>query len=103
MHYQNSSAAYDPIHQYNSEFLVGILEVLMQYGTSSGRDWSPEAIGFSTIKASDSLKPFMEHVFLTKSASSSKLIPRIRLATQILSCQSPVRPENIQWLPDANI
>lgn len=60
MHYQNSPAAYNPVHQYNSEFLVGILEVLMQYGTSSGRDWSPEAIGFSSIKASDSLKPFME-------------------------------------------
>jgi hypothetical protein len=60
MHYQNSPTAYNPVHQYNSEFLVSILEVLMQYGTSSRRGWSPEAIGFSTIKASNSLKPFIE-------------------------------------------
>jgi hypothetical protein len=55
-----SQAAYNPVHQYNSEFLVGILEGRMQYGTSSGRGWSLEAIGFSSIKAFDSLKPFME-------------------------------------------
>ncbi|OBT39263.1 hypothetical protein VE00_10171 [Pseudogymnoascus sp. WSF 3629] len=101
MHYQSSPAEYDPQPQYNSEFLVGILEVLMQYGTSCGRGWSPEAMEFSLIQASDSLSPFMEHVFLTKSVSSSKLIPRVRLATQILSCQGS--SGGIQWLPDANL
>ncbi|OBT48437.1 hypothetical protein VE00_01408 [Pseudogymnoascus sp. WSF 3629] len=95
MHYQSSQDDYTPSHQYNSEFLVEMLEILMSYGTSSGRCWSPEAIEFSSIPASDSLFLFKNHVFLTKAVSSSKLVPRIRLATQILCCHSQRQPEEL--------
>ncbi|KFY03895.1 hypothetical protein V490_00061 [Pseudogymnoascus sp. VKM F-3557] len=93
MHYQSSENDYTPSYQYNSEFLVEMLEILTSYGTSSGICWSPEAIEFSSIPASDSLSPFKNHVFLTKAVSSSKLVPRIRLATQVLCCQSQRLPE----------
>ncbi|KFZ16723.1 hypothetical protein V501_02088 [Pseudogymnoascus sp. VKM F-4519 (FW-2642)] len=95
MHYHSSVDGYMPSHQYNSEFLVEMLEILMSYGTSSGRCWSPEAIEFSSIPASNSLSLFKNHVFLTKAVSPSKLIPRIRLATQILCCQSQRQPEEL--------
>lgn len=58
IHYQTLEDNYMPSHQYNSEFLVEMLEILMSYGTSSGRCWSPEAIEFSLIPASDSLSLF---------------------------------------------
>jgi hypothetical protein len=58
MHYQSPENNHAPSHQYNSEFLVEVLEVLTSYGTSSGRCWSPEAIEFSSIPASDSLSLF---------------------------------------------
>lgn len=58
MHYHGSVDGYMPSHQYNSEFLVEMLEILMSYGTSSGRCWSPEAIEFSSIPASNSLSLF---------------------------------------------
>ncbi|KFY31578.1 hypothetical protein V493_00986 [Pseudogymnoascus sp. VKM F-4281 (FW-2241)] len=95
MHYKNLQDDYTPSHQYNSEFLFDMLEILMSHGTSSGRCWSPEAIEFSSIPASDSLSLFKNHVFLTKAVSSSKLVPRIRMATQILCCQSQRQPEEL--------
>lgn len=58
MHYQSSENDYTPSYQYNSEFLVEMLEILTSYGTSSGICWSPEAIEFSSIPASDSLSQF---------------------------------------------
>ncbi|KFY02005.1 hypothetical protein V490_00688 [Pseudogymnoascus sp. VKM F-3557] len=93
MHYQSPENNLAPSHQYNSEFLVEVLEVLTSYGTSSGRCWSPEAIEFSSIPASDSLSLFKNHVFLTKAVSSSRLVPRVRLATQVMCCQSQRHPE----------
>ncbi|ELR08397.1 hypothetical protein VC83_03542 [Pseudogymnoascus destructans] len=95
VHYQSSRDDDMPSHQYNSEFLVEMLKILMSYGTSSGRCWSREAIEFSSIPASDSLSLFKNHVFLTKAMSSSKLVPRIHLATQILCCQSQRQPEEL--------
>ncbi|KFZ04248.1 hypothetical protein V502_10296 [Pseudogymnoascus sp. VKM F-4520 (FW-2644)] len=58
VHYQSLRDDDMPSHQYNSQFLVEMLKILMSYGTSSGRCWSREAIEFSSIPASDSLSLF---------------------------------------------
>jgi hypothetical protein len=49
----------------------------------------------STNAASVSKPDMLQHVFLTKAVSSSKLVPRIRLATQILCCHSQRQPEEL--------
>jgi hypothetical protein len=59
VHYQSSQEECFTDYQYNSEFLVKILEVLMSHGTSSDKGWSREALEFSSIPSSDSLMPFM--------------------------------------------
>ena len=59
MHYQSSQEQCITDHLYNSAFLAGILEALMSHGTLSNKDWSQEALQFSSIPASDSLEPFV--------------------------------------------
>lgn len=100
IHYQGLQEECIADHQYNSAFLAGILEVLMSHGTSSDKGWSREALEFSSLPSADSLEHYVQvslsvqpltssdlsqHVFLSKAVSPSRLIPRIRLATQMLS------------------
>jgi hypothetical protein len=59
VHYQSSREERIAHHQYSSAFLVTILEVLMEHGTSSDKGWSQEALEFSSIPSSDSLTPFI--------------------------------------------
>ncbi|PVH68474.1 hypothetical protein DL98DRAFT_599502 [Cadophora sp. DSE1049] len=65
----------------------------MSHGTASDKGWSQEALDFSTIPASDSLAPFTNHVFLSKAVSSSRLVPQVRVATQMLGWQPQVRAD----------
>jgi hypothetical protein len=99
IHYQHLQEECISDHQYSSAFLAGILEVLMSHGTSNDEGWSKEALEFSSLSSSDSMDQYVQvslsmqtlispdrskHAFLSKAVSSSRLVPRIRLATQML-------------------
>ena len=59
IHYQSSREERIAHHQCSSAFLVPLLEVLREHGTSSDKGWSQEALEFSSIPSSGSLTPFM--------------------------------------------
>ncbi|TVY85515.1 hypothetical protein LSUE1_G004894 [Lachnellula suecica] len=69
---------------HSMSFLNEILGFMMSQGISQATGWSKEALDFSSLSGSESLTPFLNHVFLTKAVSSSKLAPRIHLASQML-------------------
>lgn len=102
-HYQNSQdEIFDTRQQCNSAFISTILEILMPHEAPRDKPWSRDALEFAAIPQSDSLLPFIGHVFLGKAVSSSKLVPRIRLALQMRGCQSPICAVSTPYLSDGN-
>ncbi|KAH8800746.1 hypothetical protein F5884DRAFT_837992 [Xylogone sp. PMI_703] len=91
IHYQTNQQKCVANQQFYAAFLIEIIRILMDCCPSGENAWSQEALDFSLISTFTS---FTNHSFLNKAVVSSRLIPRIRRAIQMLGFRHPRSLQN---------